>query len=400
MVDMSQTALKPSEVSEIVNGLDFELEENQPWKAEGDRRETSTMLQEVAELKERYKREGLATTKSLFCESFARGMAVDHIYNSSVCGSVGTQTYGDTQSAVDDFFAKKDEGELTSTSVKETKNMCRALEKMHGFHTEMDGSGLLIVDQILSVHKLVMDGLHEDAGKLRIKTAYTRTEEGRYVYPCHDLVENLLYTVIDHHNLHMEALKKKVEDGNMTTLEKVLYVIKCAAWLLFNFVYVHPFGNGNGRLCRLMANYVLSLIAPFPISVYCDRPSKRGRDDYLQAIVTCRKNPREGPRQLATMLLEGVWEGWKSFFENINSWNAKNTPSILIQKSKAAQHLEERVTRVVRRDSSVDVKEAIRAVQKAVDAVDTTPLEATQSMHKYIAISGKQIKTILVAVFP
>lgn len=100
------------------------------------------------------------------------------------------------------------------------------------------------------------------------------------------------------------------------------------------------------------------------------------------------------------MLLEGVWEGWKSFYESFDSLNAKKAPSISIRKSKAAQYLEERVTRVLKRDCSVDVKEAIRAVQSAIEAVDTTQLEPTQSEYKYININGEQIKTILVAVLP
>lgn len=263
MAEMSQTntdnTLKPPEMPEIVDGLDYELEENLPWRAEGDRKEVSAMLQEVAEMKERYEREGLAESERPFCESFARGMAVDHIYHTNVCESIGTQTYGDTQSAVDDFFATNDEGESTSTSVKETKNMCRALERMHGFHTKMDGSGLLTVCQLLDVHKIVLEGLHRNAGKLRDTVVRTETpEEGIHYYPRPELVEELLYSVIDRHNAHMEALEKKVKDGHMTAVKKVLYVVKCAAWLLYNFVHVvHPFVDGNGRMCRLMANYVL-----------------------------------------------------------------------------------------------------------------------------------------------
>lgn len=412
MAEMSQTntdtTLKPPEVPEIVNGLDYELEENPPWRAEGDGREVSAMLREVVEMKERYEREGLAESERTFCERFAHGMAVDHIYHTNVCESVGTQTYGDTQSAVDDFFAAKDKGESPSLSVKETnamretKNMCRALERMHKLHTEMECSGLLTVDQLLDVHREVLGGLHKNAGELRKRNVMTETlEEGKYFYVRHELVETRLYSVIEHHNIYMEALEKKVKDGHMTAVKKVLYVVKCAAWLLFNFVHaVHPFVDGNGRMCRLMTNYVLSLIAPFPISIYYAGHGKRDRDAYVQAIVRCRKNPREGPRQLATMLLEGVWEGWKSFYESFDSFNAKKAPSISIRKSKAAQHLEERVTRVVKSDRSVDVNEAIRVVQSAIEAVDTTQLEPTQSEYKCIDINGERIKTIIVAVFP
>ena len=43
-------------------------------------------------------------------------------------------------------------------------------------------------------------------------------------------------------------------------------VIHLASWALFTFVDIHPFNNGNGRLCRLVANHIMSLVAPFPVS--------------------------------------------------------------------------------------------------------------------------------------
>ena len=75
--------------------------------------------------------------------------------------------------------------------------------------------------------------------------------------------------------------------------EEVEYVIKVAAILMFEIVDTHPFGVGNCRLCRLLANYVLSLINLFPVGLdYVDGVK---REDYINA--------------LDAMLVEGVWKG-------------------------------------------------------------------------------------------
>ena len=388
-----------------VDDLAFEFEENPPWRAVDTKRETSTMLKEITEMKERYEHAGLPTAESRFCERFARRMAVSYIYHSNVCESVGTQTYGDTLSAVEEFFAaegtmaeeescKKREKKFT-----ETTNTCRALQKIHGFHADMEGTGILIVEQICEVHRILLKGFPKRPGELRCQPediVVTDTEDGCYHYLRPELVAVHLDAVIDSHNHRMDALEKKVKNGKITQPEKVTYVIKSAAWLLFNFVNnVHPFLDGNGRICRLLANYVLSLVVPFPVSIYHTCSGKRARCDYLEAIISCRKNPSEGPRQLATMLLESVWEGWKNFFENLHSWNASNLPSIVLSQSTVDRVLEERVRRLCHSDPSIDVNSAITAVRNAVVTANISELQDHQCIHIEVTVSSKNVSLAL-----
>jgi len=99
--------------------------------------------------------------------------------------------------------------------------------------------------------------------------------------------------------------------------DSTAYIFKCAALLLFSFVDAHPFTDGNGRMCRLLANHVLSLITPFPVGLYHKtHPGRSGRKDYIDAIMECRSHREKGLGKLAAMLVEGAWRGWKSLFEN------------------------------------------------------------------------------------
>ena len=126
----------------------------------------------------------------------------------------------------------------------------------------------------------------------------TNWDSSVYFYPPPENVENLFYAAIDRHNMYMESVV------NMKTEEKVPYIFKCAAWLLFTFVDIHPFVDGNGRLCRLLANYVLSLITPFPVSTYSPTGKEgSGRQRYIEAIVECRKSSSRHPIRLCEILL-------------------------------------------------------------------------------------------------
>ena len=133
-----------------------------------------------------------------------------------------------------------------------------------------------------------------------------------HVYTENRVAEQILYAGVDHHCAHMthyeELTKKALKE------ESFCYLFKYAAQLLFDFVDAHPFGDGNGQMCRLLGNYVLSLITPFPVALYSSGEGRCGREDYMSAIVECRKNREKGLGTLAAMLIEGTWRGWESLF--------------------------------------------------------------------------------------
>ena len=57
--------------------------------------------------------------------------------------------------------------------------------------------------------------------------------------------------------------------NELLSTTNIEFIFKRAARLLFDFVDAHPFGDGNGRTCRLLANYDISLITPFPVVPCC-----------------------------------------------------------------------------------------------------------------------------------
>jgi len=377
--------------------LSFDFENNPSWRS-SEEKTTSRMLEEIAQKSEMY--DGLPKAAHDFSNNeFARAMAIDYVHNLNIGESVGTQSEDETHTLLERFLAGKEFSDVDrSKEQKETINTCKAMRAIHKLHEEMEKTGLLTVQQVCGVHKVLLEGLHADCGKIRSTDVWTYWHDGPHFYPSHKKVENLFYSLIDHHNIHMRAL-----DSVPTTLERVKYLFKCAAWLLFTFVDVHPFVDGNGRMCRLLANHVLSLITPFPVRLYHKNHSNRsGRGDYIKAIIQCREYPEEGPRELATMLVEGAWRGWNCLFENLKQLQLSvervhRIGPIIIQKSRSDE-VGERVKRVCEREQGVNLEMATTKVLGETQKINVSDLKPYQYKETAVKVDGKT--SILIKIFP
>ena len=310
--------------------LNFELK---GYRVSPGSKKTEEMITDIFEYRCEYK-ELPAVAKSFCKEEFARVMALDYICVLDVDEWISSQTKEATENAkldlaLDTFMQprpqKSDNSDGGASSVLVRSPLHRPqqkgdLEKSNTYkamchlqdeiHKEMK-TGLLTVQLVCDVQRILMTGLHRDAGQPRECPAYVEWEDDIHHYPDPQKALLMLQGIIDRHNVNMD--KKPL----IPSIDETEYIFKCAAWLLFEFVNnSHPFGDGNGRMCRLLANYVLSLITPFPVSLYHTKcPDRCTRSDYLEAIVECRKNPEQGPQKLAAMLVEGAWKGWKKLFE-------------------------------------------------------------------------------------
>uniref|UniRef100_A0A1X7USG0 Fido domain-containing protein n=1 Tax=Amphimedon queenslandica TaxID=400682 RepID=A0A1X7USG0_AMPQE len=168
----------------------------------------------------------------------------------------------------------------------------------------MEETGMITVQQICVIHRVLMDGLHDNAGEIRTTVTYTIRPDGeKYYYTPPERVEDRLYTVVDRHNEHME----EIHNLNLSRKEKVVMTVKAAAWLLLNFVDTHPFSDGNGRMSRLLAGYTIMIVNPFPVQPYHNN-EETCRSDYISAIVHCSEN--QCPSRIAALLVDGLYTSW------------------------------------------------------------------------------------------
>ena len=377
--------------------LSFSLLEKPEWRDLEST--TSEMITKITGFRLKYNK--LPEQAKRFCtEQFAKAMAVDYIHNLNVGECVGTQDKENTKELLEKTFpASLPDDQDAKRSEKETMNTYRAMKEFHEKHTEMEHTGLLTVQEICDIHKVLLNGLHEDNGEIRTTDTYTHWANGVHFYPPPEIATQRFYALIDHHNMYMSVRQPDKDSEEYTG-----YIFKCAARLLFEFVDTHPFGDGNGRMCRLLANYVVGLITPFPVALYhTSNPRRSQRDDYVNAIVRCREHPEEGPQGLAAMLVEGAFRGWESLFKNLEGMQMLEPGivigPIVVKKSTCdTKDTYERVNRIwhsaQKMGVTVDKEQVIKSIVGATKETDVSALRCTQ----YMPISVSVTKDISVQV--
>ena len=139
-----------------------------------------------------------------------------------------------------------------------------------------------------------MHGIDESAGCLRTKLACAGMDTQ---YPDPELVPKLLEKLLNHFN----DFDKNVI---MTPFAK-------AAWLKCSFVEVHPFEDGNGRLSRILMNWVLHKHGLyFPVAIARDGHTQ-AKKHYMQSLRKALNG--RSPGHFSYLLLRSVYNSVKEF---------------------------------------------------------------------------------------
>lgn len=172
-------------------------------------------------------------------------------------------------------------------SLKAVKYMCSPLKVP------------LSVERICTAHKLLMWGAVEDdgtllaAGQLRTTSAHSGTG---YVYPPAGSIE--------------EQLQKMVDDFNVAASCAGAVPSHLAAELLYRFLTLHPFQNGNGRMARLLAAYAAHA-AVVPFMLLLTNQHRKARQRFQQALLHADKHGRDTSR-LQSFVLECMHVQWQN----------------------------------------------------------------------------------------
>lgn len=129
--------------------------------------------------------------------------------------------------------------------VKETKNMKKCIDFLFEYKED------ITIDFILKLHKIEMNDIMQDAGQFRMYDVRV----GNYLCPKYQELPKLMFELVDWYNKN----KNKI------------HTIELASLIHLKFVKIHPFGDGNGRIARLLMNFVM-LKAKYPlINIFNDK---------------------------------------------------------------------------------------------------------------------------------
>ena len=139
---------------------------------------------------------------------------------------------------------------ISERELFEAKNLARVVEYINKKAKEQE----LTLDVVLFLHKMLISNIRDDiAGRFRKDNEYVRV--GNHIAPNSKEV--------------VGRLEKMLTDYNATSYENI---IKRVAGLHLAFEYTHPFIDGNGRIGRVINNYLLIREGFVPINIkFIDR---------------------------------------------------------------------------------------------------------------------------------
>lgn len=180
------------------------------------------------------------------------------------------------------------------------KNLKAAFDHLRGIlSTVVGNSADISVDLVKGVHKIVGNDLIPSAGEFRHLLVGAAGTAVTYLAPT--LISSRLSRLLKF--INDEVTTYSLEYGGCSRLKKMLRLVS----LFFSeLLKSHPFSNGNGRVARLLVNFLLSRVSVVPISIFLDESSlsytKRSfRETYLSLLKEAQWS--DNPQGLTTMFL-------------------------------------------------------------------------------------------------
>lgn len=279
---------------------------------------TSVKLAQICTWTEQYRKLPVAA-KDFVQNSYCRAAVAQCVLSANLSEETGLADLDSTQEVLQAAAAT-----VSGKPAQETKQLGDALQALAVQYESISACQLqhslealtLTPEIICQVHRVLMHDLVHNAGEYRNGEAYEGFAEGIFFYQPAQLIPSLLLTVCD---LYNQSLRDIADSAN-----QVSSLYHLAAVLFIQFVTVHPFSDGNGRLARLLASHVLRSVTPFPITPHADG-TDLARKVYVGAIMAARAVDGKAnsfltlssPADFTALLIHAGWESWKSCFENL-----------------------------------------------------------------------------------
>lgn len=205
----------------------------------------------INSLAEEYRK--LAAQQKEAIRELALSELPEMVYNSNAIEN-STLTLEDTE---DILIRNQIRTDHEIREIYEAKNLASAIEYLMD-NPEKETS----VELILSLHKTLLTNIRDDiAGRFRSGREWVRV--GTHIGANPEFVNSLMYELVENYNS---------DDGG--------YFLDKIAYFHAEFENIHPFGDGNGRIGRLLTNEQLDMLGLPPIII----PNKSKFDEYYPAL--------------------------------------------------------------------------------------------------------------------
>jgi Fic family protein len=182
----------------------------------------------------------------------------------------------------------------TKLSMREqiSKNMLKAVESIKEKH-------VLNKQYLLGLHKIIMASFEgKSPGKIRWRQVYLQKRDEK----------NLLGTEIDYRPPHYSKIDKLLDDFVEWYNKTLLNPIEKASLAHYKLYKIHPFLDGNKRICRLILNKTL-IDEGFPLLNISAK-----KEQYFQTLIDSIE--KDSPKKLAEFTLKEYFGQIKEFLSS------------------------------------------------------------------------------------
>lgn len=159
------------------------------------------------------------------------------------------------------------------------------------------GRQQLTVEMVKATHKLLMFGATSPDGTIIVNGEYRSTPAHSgtgYIYPPAHTISDKVPAIVSEFN-------KSIQDGVDGPV--------AAAKLMYRMVTLHPFQDGNGRLCRLLVSYAMMASGePFPVPLH--NGHRKSHKHYVSVLQHADRHLHT--QQLASLVLECLLWKWQN----------------------------------------------------------------------------------------
>ncbi len=204
----------------------------------------STVFSKINTLRERYYKASIG--KEALIKLIGEAEIADQVYNSNAIEN-STLSLEETEKILLQIDLDR---YITERELFEAKNLARVVTYIDKRSKEQE----LGPDVVLSLHKMLLSNIRDEiAGRFRMGDERVRVSS--HIAPRAQEID--------------ESLQKMFSEYNATIHESI---IKRIARLHLAFEYLHPFMDGNGRIGRVINNYLLIREGYVPINIkFIDR---------------------------------------------------------------------------------------------------------------------------------
>ena len=310
--------------------LSFDAVENPTWHKKGCQEvSVKEMLNHIMKYQKKWEEKKRQYEPELVQKVYQEFLAhyISHVNKEE---EKGFSTFEETDNVLSGCFSRYSISERRDLSIKEleTINLRNAYEHLLDKikREERPGDyGLMEASLLQETHRKLMEDIplrSINSTKHGMFSNKERNTTYKGIFHMYKNPENMTAAVeelLDQVNIMFDRCTK---DG-LKDYDDLYYLFKACAWMLMKLLDLHPFADGNGRLCRMLCSYMLSKFTPFPTPVY-NVWTDSCKDDYMRGLIDARKN-KERPTALTTMIIESNYHGWRKFFEALDDGKSRES---------------------------------------------------------------------------